>query len=321
MEDLSAELKARRETSGLSVHDLFERTRINPTFLEALESGNFDILPEAYTRLFLKTYAEEIGLNAQKILARYEALKQSPKGPGPAPQVFSQIPSAGLMLAISLVLVLAAVGIGTLALKDREHSASQGVAPGEDVRITFQSPSTLAPSSTPQTPQVEASAGSDKSGTTSTSEAEPPGVPDARQISQNPSHGDLSPTVPLAEEAAALPVERIAAAYSLSTGFPFGIMDSILTLSGYALKTTRVIVSADGEQIFDGALSAGRKRLWNARSRFRIEVEKAPGVTLSLQGHALKSLGSPGRKLRLFISRSSIWVEEIAPPSGTPGGF
>ncbi len=303
MEDLSAELKARREASGLSIDDLFERTRINPTFLEALESGNFDILPEAYTRLFLKTYAEEIGLNPQEILARYEALKESPKTPGSASPARSQTPSAGLMLAVSLVLVLAAVGIGTLALKDRDRS--QGAASEGDIRVALQAPSTPAPPSTPQTPQPEAPASSDKSA----------------QVSPESYDDDLPPAVPLAEETAALPVERVAAAYSLSTGFPFGSMDSILTLSGYVLETTRIVVSADGEQIFDGVLSTGRKRLWNARSRFRVEVENAPGVALSLQGHALKSLGSPGRKLRLFISRSSIWVEEIEPPSGAPGGF
>ena len=38
MDELIQELKAQRESLGLSIQDLFQRTRINSDFLEALEA-------------------------------------------------------------------------------------------------------------------------------------------------------------------------------------------------------------------------------------------------------------------------------------------
>ena len=87
--------------------------------------------------------------------------------------------------------------------------------------------------------------------------------------------------------------------------------DSLLTLTGQALETVRAVISADGETVFAGLLAPGRLHRWNARSRFLVEVEKASALALSLQGRPLKPLARSNRKRRLFISRSSIWVEEV----------
>ena len=72
--DIAELLKTQRENLGLSIDEIFERTRIAPGFLQAFEDGNFDVLPRAYARLFLKTYARELGLDAQDILTRFEKI-------------------------------------------------------------------------------------------------------------------------------------------------------------------------------------------------------------------------------------------------------
>jgi cytoskeletal protein RodZ len=323
MDDFCAELKAQREASGLSVDDLFERTRINPTFLDALEAGNFDILPEAYTRLFLKKYAQEIGLNPREILGRYEALRRpsdASDSQSPPPKR-ARVPSTGLMLVIAFGLVLA-VGIGTMALKNRDRSASSKATSKGNARTAVQLPS----------PPGEAARG-ETSDSVSPSNDVPSGAPfTQREIPQTPVGEARPPSVRVeapspgnsltATGPTTLPTERVVVAYSLSIPLPSIGTDSLLILAGRALQTTRVTVLADGEPIFDGTLSAGQKRLWNARSRFRIEVENAPGVAFSLQGHAFNLLGKPGRKLRLSISRSSIWVEEVEPsPSSAAVDF
>ena len=47
-----------REVLGKNLPDIADSTKINIKYLEAIESGDFDILPNVYIRLFLRTYAE-----------------------------------------------------------------------------------------------------------------------------------------------------------------------------------------------------------------------------------------------------------------------
>ena len=76
--DIAELLKTQRENLGLSIDEIHERTRIDPGFLRAFEEGNFDVLPRAYARLFLRTYARELGLDARDILTRFEKIIVTP---------------------------------------------------------------------------------------------------------------------------------------------------------------------------------------------------------------------------------------------------
>ncbi len=55
------ELKELRESQEISLEEIQDRTKINFKYLEAIEQGDFKILPVPYLRLFLRAYAEEIG--------------------------------------------------------------------------------------------------------------------------------------------------------------------------------------------------------------------------------------------------------------------
>jgi cytoskeleton protein RodZ len=66
-------LKEKREASGLSLKDIFQRTRITVVNLEAIENGDLNLLPvPIYTRNFIKTYARSIGMDSKPILECYE---------------------------------------------------------------------------------------------------------------------------------------------------------------------------------------------------------------------------------------------------------
>ena len=58
------ELKELRKSKEISLDQIHQRTKINMRYLEAIEAGNFDILPIPYLRLFLRAYAKEIGGDA-----------------------------------------------------------------------------------------------------------------------------------------------------------------------------------------------------------------------------------------------------------------
>ena len=94
MDDIAEALKTQREALGLRYEDIFERTRINPEFLQALETGQYDVLPKTYVRLFLRTYARELGLDDDDLVTRYEAQYAPPESepPKPPPQQELKIP-------------------------------------------------------------------------------------------------------------------------------------------------------------------------------------------------------------------------------------
>jgi len=67
------ELKDLRESRGISLEEISERTKINISYLNAIESGSFSEIETPYLRLFLRAYAEEIGGDSQKSLEQLDS--------------------------------------------------------------------------------------------------------------------------------------------------------------------------------------------------------------------------------------------------------
>ncbi|RMH00714.1 MAG: helix-turn-helix domain-containing protein [Chloroflexi bacterium] len=92
MDELGHILREARETKGFTLTQVQEITRINTKYLEALETGNYHILPTpVHARGFLRNYARFLGLDPQPLLERLntklENLKQpaSPTNTGETP--------------------------------------------------------------------------------------------------------------------------------------------------------------------------------------------------------------------------------------------
>ena len=66
------ELKEKREIENLDINKISDETKINIKHLVAIESGDFNIIPNTYLRLFIKTYAQYLKLDYQQILNKYE---------------------------------------------------------------------------------------------------------------------------------------------------------------------------------------------------------------------------------------------------------
>lgn len=72
MSDLGALLRKAREQRGYSLEDVQDATKIRKRYLEAIESGDYKVLPGSfYVRAFVKTYAETVGLDAEEVLRLY----------------------------------------------------------------------------------------------------------------------------------------------------------------------------------------------------------------------------------------------------------
>lgn len=74
MSELGSLLKQNRKEKGMSLDELQQKTKIQKRYLEAIERGKFDVLPgDFYTRAFIRTYAEVVGLNADEAMTLYQA--------------------------------------------------------------------------------------------------------------------------------------------------------------------------------------------------------------------------------------------------------
>ncbi len=71
-ESLGAYLKKIRESKGLSLEDLSQKTRISLKLLQQIEAGEWEKFPvEAYVRGYLNSISETLGLAMPEILAAY----------------------------------------------------------------------------------------------------------------------------------------------------------------------------------------------------------------------------------------------------------
>ena len=298
MRKFASELRAHREAIGMSLEELFERTRINPEYLRAIETGNYDVLPEIYIRLFLKKYAQEVGLDVEETLDKYDKTRPHSK----SPQIVvrrerDRSLSQGPILAILCVLALGVVIAAIMLLRDSTSSAPvETEAPMSG--IGSRSTPSGGETSTPPEPEI------------------PPAAPEGQAAAATSE--SLHTALPKPDNTGNLPPrERVVSSYSLPQKYS-GIWEDELVLSVRVLVDTRVRVFSDGDSTFENRLLSGTQRQWTARDRFRVEIEDPAAVTLSMQDRPVSLPTKHGRKHRLFISRSNIWVEEIESVAPAP---
>ncbi|NOT67777.1 MAG: helix-turn-helix domain-containing protein [Methylophilaceae bacterium] len=153
---VGAMLKAAREARGISIEDVSERLHNSPRQINALESGQFEILPEPMiTRGFIRNYARLLEIDAEPLLQAYRI--QVPVNQLPS----INLPSANIvmtnhershwlrysLLSIFILLVVWFVYTGFIAkspsLKPATVATSPEVTPNHDE--TFSAPLTTLP--------------------------------------------------------------------------------------------------------------------------------------------------------------------------------
>lgn len=82
MVEYGEDLKARRLALGLSRQEAYKKFRVPLPFIDAIEEGRPDDLPQPiYTRGFIKTYCEALGASPEAVTHAYEeALHRPVKG-------------------------------------------------------------------------------------------------------------------------------------------------------------------------------------------------------------------------------------------------
>lgn len=119
MFDIGATLREARQRQGLDLTQVERALKIRARQLQALEDERFDVLPgDAYTRSFLRSYADYLGLDWQLYLAEYDSrFRRGEEDLSPVPVrthrhgrrlVAPRALAVTLALAVALVVGLAA---------------------------------------------------------------------------------------------------------------------------------------------------------------------------------------------------------------------
>jgi Helix-turn-helix domain/RodZ C-terminal domain len=110
--ELGSSLREARERRGLQLGDVERDTRIRSRYLRALEEERFDIIPGwVYAKGFLRTYADYLGLDADRFVD--ELTSRLPKEeedlpPPPAPVRRPRISAPGVLLTFGATAIVAA---------------------------------------------------------------------------------------------------------------------------------------------------------------------------------------------------------------------
>ncbi len=114
MFEIGSSLREARERQARSFPDLERKTQIRSRYLKALEQEDFSVMPAlAYTRGFLRVYADELGLDGQLYVDEFNSrFAVSEEGSAPFRRRESGAPTRQSRRIASLAVVLT---VGTIA--------------------------------------------------------------------------------------------------------------------------------------------------------------------------------------------------------------
>lgn len=257
------DLKSVREERGLSLPDVFERTRVSIINLEALEQGDFDRLPPpVYARNFIRKYARAVGIDEKPILDRYARHLDTLHPPSEEKKVQKPWPEANrrypfLFMSLAAV-ILAGILVSVLFLYDQA-----GRPPSSAPAAAVES------SPEPATPVAE--------NTATVSTATPP-APEMNPVS-------AAPPVPL--EKTTIPVVS-----------PAGKMYHLVF---DARELTWIRITEDQNPPYQVLLKPGERIERMASEFFLLDIGNAGGINLTFQGKPLGSLGKPGQIIHIRL--------------------
>ncbi len=284
------ELKRIRESKGLRLEDISNRYKIRPSFLESIESGSFEDLPEpVYTKTFIKTYAGLLGVDTGPILARYaKYIEQTMPAPPPeAPReqvrearaenaIFDRLGSMGSRIGWAVLALTVVVILGIYVFQDSGERPVPAKTVAREAVKPAEKPPETPPAEAPQPPAVQ--------------------QPDAASQQQAPSQ-TVAPTQAAAPTLTAAPEQKKPEApppaEKKEPPPPAPSAAGALSLTIEATEAAWVQVKADRTPAVQKLMQAGEKLTTEAKERITLDLGNAGGVQITFQG---QSLGSPGKR-------------------------
>lgn len=141
MFEIGSSLREARLRQRLELSEIERATRIRSRYLQALEDERFDLLPgTAYAKGFLRTYAEQLGLDGQRFVEEFDS--RFPVVDEPPAVPLAKVRRPRTLLDTRLVVVAVAVLIGLIGWRVAEiggHHAAQRPPPSvSHIRLSHQ---------------------------------------------------------------------------------------------------------------------------------------------------------------------------------------
>ncbi|HEV7662467.1 MAG TPA: helix-turn-helix domain-containing protein [Chloroflexota bacterium] len=139
-------MRQARLDKGVSLADAARDTRIRRSYLEALEAEDAAALPPpVYTRGFLRSYAEYLGLNPQSMVDLHQPAARRESGPTlraavPHVPIPRQIPLRPVLYGLSSILFIALLGFAWNWYQDVQHTLREGDTTLRSVRSITPTP-------------------------------------------------------------------------------------------------------------------------------------------------------------------------------------
>jgi len=293
-DDNSQELRKAREAKGLSLEDLFQRTRVRVVYLQAIEDEEFDLLPvPVYTKNFIKIYARALGIDSEPIIKRYEDyLNSRREAPAPAPEEVSEgkhpfTKITGQKTYLSIVFVLMAVIIVSWLIFKQSESSSDIINSNNSIINAVQenkeqNVKSSLNTTVPATEQIE-------SNTALAQNKINKQLPVKMQTASTYAGSENNDIKPFKKQIS-LPVENTVSNNSGET--------SLLVIK--ATEETWMRIKADQNPSFQVMLKPGEKLERRAES-FNIDIGNANGVKVQFKGKNVENLGKTGEVVHLRL--------------------
>lgn len=290
MQEISAQLRRARESSGLSLNAISSELCIRRAYLEAMENGRFDDLPPpAYTSGFLRSYARALGLDADALSAAYrtaigdQAIRAELQFPEPIAD--SRMPGGGAIAAGLVGLTLIYVGwIHDFSGNSADISQQVADVP-ERLSVIANAMATPALDTAPSQKNVSAAKKTDTAGSSYTGQDNDTDRGLARQAQSAP---DAAPAV-AGIVSATLPEPQPASADVAPDS-------SRVTLTAEH-DAWLYIVDSMNREVWAGVLREGES--WSPdREGLTLMTGNAGGVLVSVGNRPARPLGEKGAVLR-----------------------
>jgi cytoskeletal protein RodZ len=280
------DLKSIRESKGFTIKDIFARTRISVAILEAIENGEFHLLPPpVFTKSFIKIYAKTLGVDSSPTISRYEQYLETLKSTQVDLVETEKIPKPARVNYKAFLwglLTLIIAGLVTLTLSS--HKSDIDILKNQ-ISEPIQKTASLKPADDIKT-DVKSKAVDQTNLAIKTHKKEDE-LPPASQVKPQTSktEGKITVQQGRASQEVHKQQREIAGTYQI-------VME--------AREPTWLRITVDENPPYEVLLQPG-ERIQKSGSQFMIDVGNAGGIDIDFQGKSLGNLGKKGEVVHLKL--------------------
>lgn len=314
MDSLGTFFREAREAQDLTLEQVAASTRIQESYLQALEEERFAVLPQkVFTKGFVRTYARTLGLDEEEAFRRFSASAGShyQQEEEAQQQVIQREEDdrKGKANRNAVIILTAVILIGLAFILPREQSAPPTSSPSSSIQK--KTPLPVEPATHVDEVENQASGGDasvDLNGSSDTQDptSSPSVEKNAPTVSAASKPGTTLPIVPKPDPT---PVDVVQGVLDVTPTEPRktmrspfepgrGEQDGPIMLELEALEITWVVVRSDDREPHEALLQPGERALWRAHDRFLLTLGNAGGVKVTLNGQPRGPFGKPGTVIR-----------------------